>query len=508
MNTLAARLRLWKATHRLYAGLVVAALLALGTGFHITPDTWWHLRTGAWIVQHHRLPTQDLWSYTRYGASWSPPGWPVQIGMYALYRLGGLAAVNLTVTFLFALTYLPLYAAARGGPGLRATVVLLAAITGLLYRAARPYMVTTLFTAWFLWALETWHWDTRDRRLLALLPAMALWANTHAGFVSGFLLWAAYFAEALTRWFILRKAGHPARAGKLALLGAGLLAAACLNPQGPGRLLYPLATLRLRHLSWIAEWQSPDFTRPATWPFLLWWMLLVAVLATGKARLPLRHILLWLGFGVLGFRAVRNIPLFALVAAVVGSHATRQVMAAWRKTRPPRPRPLPSVRKTLNRTLVALAWLLALVRLFVFHLPGHIQALVTQSYPVAAVTYLSRTHPPGRLFNSYNWGGYLLWALPDYPVFIDGRTDLYGDACLEAWMQVVQAEPGWEVVLDRWQVGIVLLEPHWPLTKVLPYAGWSEVYRDGQSVVFLRAGRAVSLFPRTPIPSENPCAVP
>jgi hypothetical protein len=44
-----------------------------------------------------------------------------------------------------------------------------------------------------------------------------------------------------------------------------------------------------------------------------------------------------------------------------------------------------------------------------------------------------------RMFNSYNWGGYLLWELPEYPVFIDGRTDLYDDELVEEWLRVVRA---------------------------------------------------------------------
>jgi hypothetical protein len=69
-----------------------------------------------------------------------------------------------------------------------------------------------------------------------------------------------------------------------------------------------------------------------------------------------------------------------------------------------------------------------------------------------AVDFLKENHPEGRLFNSYNWGGYLLWALPEYPVFVDGRTDLYNDEIIGQWSQVVRAEEGWQEVLARWDV--------------------------------------------------------
>ncbi len=85
------------------------------------------------------------------------------------------------------------------------------------------------------------------------------------------------------------------------------------------------------------------------------------------------------------------------------------------------------------------------------------------SLPVRSVEYLQKRSPPGRLFNHYNWGGYLVWALPDYPVFIDGRTDLYNDEIIEMWLQVVRAEAGWDEILDEWEVNLVLIEPGMPL---------------------------------------------
>lgn len=485
---LASRRRLWRATFHLFLGLTLASVLLIAARVHLAPDTWWHLRTGAWIVTQRRLPTQDLWSYTRYGAAWSPPGWPVQVLFYALVRVAGYGSLNVWTAAMYALAYLFVFYASRGHPGLRAFAVALAAITGSLYQAARPYMVTTVLTAFFLWVLETWYrGQAQDRRLWWLLPGMALWTNTHAGFLSGFLLWGVYTLSAGYEAWRRPSAWKRTRFRRLLLLGLGLLAAAMLNPKGPARLLYPLATLGLRRLTWIAEWQSPDFTRPVTWPFLAWWFLLLGLLAAHGRRMHLRHLLLWLGFGALAFRAVRNVALFALIAPVCWTPYAHYAWRTWRKGRRAESK-VPPVRNRLNRMLVAAAWLAVALRLLYVSLPGYVRTYIAQTYPTGAVAYLRAFRPQGRLFNSYNWGAFLLWSLPEYPVFIDGRTDLYGDAFLEAWAQVAQAEPGWEQQLARWQVNIVLMEPRWPITRVLPLAGWQEVYRDDHSVLFLRKG--------------------
>jgi hypothetical protein len=118
--------------------------------------------------------------------------------------------------------------------------------------------------------------------------------------------------------------------------------------------------------------------------------------------------------------------------------------------------------------------------------PAANQAAFRQNMPVDAVAFIKQQALPGRLFNSYNWGGYLLWELPEYPVFIDGRTDLYNDEVINQWLQVVRAEPGWQQILDRWGVRLVLIEPAMPLVGHLKNAGWQELYRDDVAVVYAR----------------------
>jgi hypothetical protein len=47
--------------------------------------------------------------------------------------------------------------------------------------------------------------------------------------------------------------------------------------------------------------------------------------------------------------------------------------------------------------------------------------LTIDSYPVKAVKFLNTQNLEGNVFSTYNFGGYLIWALPQKKVFIDGR---------------------------------------------------------------------------------------
>jgi hypothetical protein len=118
--------------------------------------------------------------------------------------------------------------------------------------------------------------------------------------------------------------------------------------------------------------------------------------------------------------------------------------------------------------------------------PKENEKFMQQSLPVDAVEYMRHEKPEGRLFNSYDWGGYLLWALPEYPVFVDGRTDLYGDEIIDQWVQVVRAERGWQDVLDAWAVRLILLEPYRPVVDLLDGEGWRLLYEDDVAVVYVK----------------------
>jgi hypothetical protein len=140
----------------------------------------------------------------------------------------------------------------------------------------------------------------------------------------------------------------------------------------------------------------------------------------------------------------------------------------------------------LNGALLVILILVVLLKVSLDFPPAANQEVFRQNMPVDAVAYIRDNSPPGRLFNSYNWGGYLLWELPEYPVFIDGRTDLYNDEVIDQWLQVVRAEPGWQQTLDRWGVRLILLEPGMPVVAHLRSAGWRSLYEDQQAVVFSR----------------------
>ena len=497
---------------RLVMWITFLAVFAMSARVSIDSDTWWHLRTGQWIVEHRAALQVDPFSYTREGVAWQYPGWLVEAPMYLLYRAFGPGSLNLFTAVMVTLAFVFVWHTLSGGVFLRAFVTILAAAVSGVYWAARPYLVTFLLTAVVLWILESYRWQANEdkkasKRLWWLPVLMIVWANSHGGFATGFILLGVYWFSELAGWFLdltrRQKAAvdpsaanqksesqdHKSRLLRLSLTGVLMVLAVCLNPSGPAVLAYPFMTVSIEALgAYIQEWQSPDFHQRAAQPFI--WLLLLTLGAVGSSRkrLALSDFLLVSGFTYLSLLAWRNVALFALVAPpVLTRHAAPVLEGIARRLGFRSARAIPSRgQATLNWILLGLVILAALVKAVMVLPSGANLAEIRKNMPVEAVAFIQKTALPGRLFNSYNWGGYLLWELPEYPVFIDGRTDLYNDELINQWLQVMRGEPGWQGVLDRWQVRLVLLEPGAPVVGQLALNGWKLLYQDERSVVYGR----------------------
>jgi hypothetical protein len=347
----------------------------------------------------------------------------------------------------------------------------------------------------FLWVLEDYRWR-RANRLWLLPMVMLVWVNSHGGALAGFLLWGAYAVDVLASQIVSsRRFNFGAALQSLKpylFIGLAILITSCINPIGPSILAYTLKTVSIRSLqNYIQEWQSPNFHYINVQPFV--WMLLLTfgVIGWSRKRLALVDFALLAGFAYMSLVAGRNIALFALVAPMVLTRYAQPLLASLQRHF--RITPQASTPISGGRILTGLNWgLCALVMAgaglkISLVLPADVNwRTFRASQPVAAVQYVADHRLPGRLFSSYNWGGYMMWALPEYSVFVDGRTDLYNDDIIGQWITVVQAQNGWQVVLDRWQVCTVLLEPDRPVNAQLPLADWHEIYRDQTAVIYMR----------------------
>jgi hypothetical protein len=270
----------------------------------------------------------------------------------------------------------------------------------------------------------------------------------------------------------------------------GLLSAltASLNPFGPSMLLYPFKTISIGVLQdYIQEWQSPNFHRPELLPFLVLTLVTLIALAVSRTRKHPVEIVLVVGFLYMALMAGRNIAIFALVVTPILIRHLGSGLGALLDHRPQPPQFPESIAQRINLLLLILVALAVVLKVAVPLQAEVNRQAIADTLPVEAVGYIREHEPPGALFNSYNWGGYITWALyPQYPSFVDGRTDLFDDDLLSQYLSAWRAEPGWEGFLNQWGINIVLIEPEAPLSAALSASHWQTLYQDDQAVLFTR----------------------
>ncbi len=480
---------------RLVVAMTFLALFTMALRVSTDSDTWWHLRAGSWMIEHRQALSHDPFSLTRMGSPWIYPGWLAQVAMAGLHGWLGFAGLNLLTAAMVTLAFAFLWRTLEG-PGLwRAAVVVLAAATSAVYWSARPQILSFALTGAFLLILERWR--RGQAGWWCLPPLMALWTNLHGGFVIGLLLIAVYWlGEGIEMLLpaVLGRAGLKAqweshRRQLAALSGALVLSAAAvgINPNGPMMLLYPFRTVSIGVLrDYIQEWQSPDFHQLEVQPFL--WLLFGTTLALmySRRRPHAAELLSLFAFAYLGFLAGRNIALFALAAAPVLARHGYPALAPI-VSRIGTGRQVPArLARWLNLVLLVLLMLGAVVKAAVPLSNSQNAAILAERTPIAAIEWIRTHRPSGPLFNSYNWGGLVVWSLyPDYPSFVDGRTDLFDQELLTDYLTAWRAAPGWEAVLDRWGIRLALLEPEAPLVLALRSADWEVAYQDEQAVILL-----------------------
>ena len=194
----------------------------------------------------------------------------------------------------------------------------------------------------------------------------------------------------------------------------------------------------------------------------------------------------------MAFISQRSIGPFVIISTPIVIETLNQ---AWSESLPALSNQIQKLYKpkktTPVPTLFAITLNLTILGLFVFIIVSRAYSVSTDQQvhsglPMKAVEWLRANQPEGRMFNAYNWGGYLQWELPQYPVFIDGRADLYGEKTISNWWSVVNATDDGLALLDAWQVNFVILEPGWPILEKLNQIGWQVLYKDEVAIIMGR----------------------
>jgi hypothetical protein len=470
--------------------IIFALLFALATRIPTDTDTWWHIRSGEYTLSQGMIYA-DPFSFTKSGDPWINHSWGAQIILYGVWQTAGNFGLAIYTALLATAGMYVVYRMCTGNVYLRSFVLIVGAATAAVFWSPRPQMLSFLLSAVVLYLLHLYKREKVDR--LWLIPVvMLVWGNLHAGFSIGFILLVGTITgEALGNVFNPRGEHVISwkRLRKLVLVTAISVPAIVINPYGLMMLEVPFQTVSIGALrDFIQEWNSPNFHERQTWPFIA--LLLGTLGAAGASgrRLDWTDFLLLSGTAFMALLAGRNIAVFAVVATPILTYHLDTALAerGWI---------LKPIRHTtrmmarINALLVVVILVGCVAKVLLVLDEETVREAQALYLPVEAAAYLRSEQPVGPMFNSYNWGGYLLFAVPEYPVFVDGRTDLYGDEVLLTYLLTATGGENWRETLADYGINLVVVENGSGLDRRLrEEPGWRLDFADDLAVIYTRGG--------------------
>lgn len=419
----------------------VFGLLLRNSFNYLDPDLGWHLKVGQEIIQTGQIPHLNHYNYTFIG-SWVDHEWLSNVYLYFIYSHWGYLALSIFFALLIVVTLILLNVAVRRRyPSIGLIIIAGLEAVGLV--AALPHLgVRVQEIAWpflLLLLLIIDHYERRKnwQTLLFLPPLFYLWSCLHASFLIGLFILAAWVIVAAGER-ILIKYYHPdwletshLGGSELAVFAIGALISAgatLLTPYGLKLYIFLAGYRDSFYQTHIQEWLSQF-----VFPFQYWQLFYLALVVLAfflyayhaLAKEKLFKIKLWTVFLLavfiyLAFRSRRNFPLlfvasFIFMAGVyftIGQEWAGRWTYSWDLGK-----------RWLGFCLILCLFLIGGSQLAVTRFTGDPFVSFCQDYPCGATTFLE-SHPAydsWRLFDNYEWGGFLIWTFPRRLLFIDGR---------------------------------------------------------------------------------------
>jgi len=446
-------------------------------------DIWFHLRNAQELLTRHSILRSDLYTFTTAGSPLLNFEWLSEIPYYLAFRAWGLQGLLAVYLVLLWLIFAGVYylALRRGASGGDAALVTMAGVA-LGSFSFGPRMLHFGWLCLIVLLLVLDRFERTGKGLWVLPPLFALWINLHGSWVFGFIVLGICIVSGMVegQWgMVVAERWRPAQLRKLLVTFAASAVALLANPYGYKLVWYPFELLSRQQAvrDNMVEWQSMDFH--TGWG-KLGILMIVALLAAAWFSMkpwPLSDILL-VTFSVW---ASLNHLRFLLFAAII----LVPILA-------PRLRLFAPYDANKDKPWLNLAITAAIVAILVGSYPSaaELQGRIDTQFPRDALRFMQQKRITGRLFNWYDFGGYIEFYAPTIKTFADGRTDIFVySGVLNDYQKINTIEEPLEL-LDKYKIDYVLFPVNKHLSYVLDHsAAWRTIYED----------KVVKLYQRVPM---------
>jgi hypothetical protein len=457
-------------------------------------DTGYHIRAGEYIMANLAVPHYDIFSYISPPLAWTAHEWLSEVIFALIHKSFGLTGVVVVMALIIASVYTILlrFLKASGiGIIVSAFIVALATSASVIHWLARPHIFSLLITLIWYIVLDTYQYKHKNY-LYLLPPIMLLWVNLHGGFIAGFLLFAVYITGN-TFMAIFKRDDRQDKFGKvkkLLIFSFICILVTLINPKGYKILLFPFNLISNTFImNNVNEFLSPNFHQNLRYEYML--LLMILVFGVSVLRLNAIEIMLVLLFTHMSLYSARYIPLYAIILSPILANQIDNILKEFKEKRLVK-RILALSERTAKTDSTAKyhIWSIVTVLLIAFMVyTGKVQyEFNRKKLPVDAVQFLQKEKLKGNMFNNDEFGDFIIYsAWPEYKVFFDGRSDMYGENIGNEYLKITQIKSGWDDVLKKYNVNWLIFQTRSALSNLLLERNdWKLIYSDKVANIFVR----------------------
>lgn len=454
-------------------------------------DTGYHIRAGDFMLETLTFPFKDPFSYLHPPLPWTAHEWLSEIIMALIHKVSGLTGIVIFFSFIIASVYYIFFRIIKScklNIILSILLVLLVIASSQMHWLARPHIFSLLLILIWYYILDEFQYKGKNY-LYLLPPVMLLWVNLHGGFMAGFFLIGVYLFGNLLKSIAYKDIESRKKAKGLGLIMLLCLAASLINPYGYNILIFPFnLTSNKFIMDNVNEFLSPNFHEPMFFTYLFF--IMIAILAISKARLNIIELTLILLFTYMSLYSVRYIPLFSIIVAPI---LLKQIQKLVDETGG---RFVGFLNKRSEKISFAdasakgyLLPVLAVIVVVFFAAYGKLEfGFDKKLKPVDAVEFLKREKITGNMFNNDEFGDYIIYAAwPEYKVFFDGRSDMYGTERMKEYFKITRIQPGWDKVIEKYNIDWIIYNANSALSLFLMERDdWKLIYADKVANIFVK----------------------
>lgn len=480
---------------RVVQGLIVLAIFLMAiNNVNEENDFFWQLKTGQIIWTEHYFPTHDIFSHAAYGQIWTLHEWIPSVIFYLIYTYLGVAALIIFKALMISVTFaifLIIFNKLKVNLYLSLVLLGLAALVNSRgIWAVFPSIFEYFFIAITIFVLEYYKEKRWVPYFLAVLSL--IWANSHGSFfllpvILGSYIVGSYIASKMKeKWSTYIPIGRILTKREMIpffIVTLISLITPLVTPNGFWTYLYPFRITFGNLTSYVSEyqkfwtvwnWDWGDFVYSCT-VFLIGGML--AVFLINIKKLHPTDLLLGLFFGILAITAVRHVAIFALVAL----YLIAKYLTVW----------FGEYRGIFARSLFKDIVVILIIFSFVYYFKTMIAPFglifSEKGYPTEAADIINQSGIPGNMFNHYNYGGYLIWKMPKYKVFVDGRLEMYEGKAGDDYKTIVGSGKGYRDLIEKYHINFFLNYLTDEINeKLIDDPDWKPVFNDVRFVIFVK----------------------